>query len=153
MMWVSMYPPQWQNTTLRHSGLPNWPTLQGLCAPTSNMLCKPQDQVPHTLQDTSATPHRAQVITDFLLHTLQIWLPSIFGQGVAKNYPTLVDVYQLTRVLQQVWQSKLFRPSSSPRVSAAQNVFHIMVAIPAQNVFQIMAAIPTVDCHELELHL
>ena len=38
---------------------------------------------------------------------------------VAKNYPTPVDVYQLTHVLQQVWQSKLFRPSSSPWVSAA----------------------------------
>ena len=67
----------------------------------------------HTFQDNNATPHRARVITDFLPPAPQIWLQSIFGR-VAKNYPTLVDVYQLTRVLQQVWQSKLFRPSSSP---------------------------------------
>ena len=34
MMWISIYPPQWQNTTLRHSGLPNWPMLQGRdCVP------------------------------------------------------------------------------------------------------------------------
>ena len=61
----------------------------------------------HTLQDNSATPHRARVITDVLPPTLQIWLLSIFGQRVAKNNLTPVDVYQLTRVLQQVWQSKL----------------------------------------------
>ena len=71
----------------------------------------------HTLQDTNATPHRAQVIMDFLPPALQIWLPSIFRR-VAKNCPTPVDVYHLTRVLQQVWQSKLLRPSSSPQVSA-----------------------------------
>ena len=67
----------------------------------------------HTLQDTSATPPRAQIITDFLPSPLQIWLWSIFGQWVAKNYPTPFGMYQLTHVLQQVWQSKLFRPSSS----------------------------------------
>ena len=72
-----------------------------------------------TLQDNNATPDCARDITDFLPPALLIWLPSIFGQRVAKNYPTPVDVYQLTHVLQQVWQGKLFRPSSSPRVSAA----------------------------------
>ena len=46
----------------------------------------------------------------FIGYTVQIWLLSIFGQRVAKNYPTPVDVYQLTHVLQQVWQSKLFNP-------------------------------------------
>ena len=71
------------------------------------------------ISDNSATPHRARVITYFLLPALQIWLLSIFGQRVAKNYLTPVDVYQLTRVLQQVWQSKLFRSSSSPQVRAA----------------------------------
>ena len=88
-------------------------------APSSSVLSKPWDQVPHfALHDNNAAPHRAQVIADYLLPTLQIWLLSIFGQRVAKNYPTPVDVYQLTRVLQQVWQSKLFRPLSSPWVSA-----------------------------------
>ena len=53
------------------------------------------------LQDNSATPHRPRVITDFLPPAFQIWLLSIFGR-VAKNYLTLVDVYQLTHVLQQV---------------------------------------------------
>ena len=73
------------------------------------------DQVPHFAgqQCHSSHCHRAGVITDLLPPTLQIWLQSIFGQRVAKNYLTPVDVYQLTRVLQQVWQSKLFRPSSS----------------------------------------
>ena len=68
---------------------------------------------------SSQISHRAQVITDFLLPTPQIWLRSVFGQRVAKDYPTPVDVYQLTCGLQQVWQSRLFRPSSSPRVIAA----------------------------------
>ena len=133
MMWVSIYPPQWQNATLRHSGLPNWPTLQGRdCVPPHPTCSASHGTRCHTLRDNNATPLRAQVITGFLLPTLQIWLLSIFGQRVAKNYPTPVDVYQLTRVLQQVWQSKLFRPLSSPQVSAAY----------------IMAAIPAVDCHE-----
>ena len=131
MMWVSMYPPQWQNTTLR-SGIPNWPTLQGRdCVPPHPTCSASYGTRCHTFQDNNATPYRAWVITDLLLHAPQIWLPSVFGQRVAKNYPTHVDVYDLTRVLQQVWQSKLFRPSSSPRVNAAQTVFQIMAAIPA----------------------
>ena len=120
IMWVSIYLPQWQNATLHHSGLPNWPTLQGWdCVPPHPKCSASHGTKCHTLQDNSATPHRAQVITDLLPPTLQIWLQSIFGQRVAKNYLTPVDVYQLTRVLQQVWQSKLFRPSSSPQVCAA----------------------------------
>ena len=98
-----------------------------LCAPSSNVLCKPWDQVPdfagqqcHSSQ--SSGHHRF----------LAAHSPDLAPVTLAKNYPTPVDVYQLTRVLQQVWQSKLFRPLSSPQVSAAY----------------IMAAIPAVDCHE-----
>ena len=106
--------------SLRHSGLPNWCTLQERDCVLPHPTCSASHATRcHTLQDNSATPHRAQVITDFLPPALRIWLPSIFGQRVTKNYLTPVDVYQLTRVLQQVWQSKLFRPLSSPQVNAA----------------------------------
>ena len=83
-----------------------------LCAPYQTCSASHGTRC-HTLRDSNATLHRAQVITYFLLPSPKTWLLSIFWQWVAKNYPTPVDVYQLTRVLQQVWQSKLFRPSSS----------------------------------------
>ena len=116
---------------LCHSGLPNWPMLQEWDCMPPHPVCSASHRTRcHTLQDNNDTPHRAWAITYFLPPTLQIWLPSIFGQRVAKNYPTLVDVYQLTGVLQQVWQSKLFRPSSSPRVSAVSNVFQTCCGLP-----------------------
>ena len=91
MTWVSMYPPQWQNTTLHHSGLPNWPMLQGQdCVPPHPTCSASHGNRCHTLQDSGVTPHRARVITDFLPPALWIWLPSIFGQRVAKNTPPLL---------------------------------------------------------------
>ena len=88
-----------------------------LCRTTVPLLTElGSSQISHRAQvitdfSQSSGHHRflteLRVITDFLLPTPQIWLQSIFGQRVAKNYLTPVDVYQLTRVLQQVWQSKL----------------------------------------------
>ena len=66
---------------------------------------------------------------DFLPPTPQIWLVSIVGQRVAKNYLTPVDVYQLTRVLQQVWQSKLFRLLSSTKC-LSNNGSHTYCGLP-----------------------
>ena len=81
MMLVSMYPPQWWNTTVHPSGLPDLPMLPGRdCVPPHPTCPASHGTRCHTLQDDKATSHSAQVITDFLLHALQIWLLSVFDK-------------------------------------------------------------------------
>ena len=64
---VGRHPPQRQSTPLRESTLPYWLTLQGRDRSPLHPTCSASHGPGATSQDDNATPHRAQVVTDFLL--------------------------------------------------------------------------------------